>query len=212
MVTVIVPFLPPAEGQVSASAAESFGAVALSSSADQALCGAILAHEIQHLKLSAVLEIVALTMRDDGQRYYAPWRSDPRPISGLLHGAYAFMGISAYWRRQRHAAEGKARLRADTEFARWRAASAEVADTLYASGRLTQAGQHFVERMRLTLSGWQHEPVLPAAQAAALRTAELHKAQWELDNGRPADGRDQIGGGSKSKSSLRPSLVASASG
>jgi hypothetical protein len=38
---------------------------------------------------------------DDGQRYYAPWRADPRLASGLLQGTYAFLGVSGFWRCQR---------------------------------------------------------------------------------------------------------------
>jgi len=107
-VLVIVPYRVPLEGQVSASAAENFGAIALSPSDDPSLCAAILAHEIQHLKLSAVLDIVALTLPDDHQRYYAPWRPDPRPLNGLLQGAYAFLGVSAFWRRQHQISRGGA--------------------------------------------------------------------------------------------------------
>lgn len=187
IVTAIVPYLTPQEGQVSASAAENFGAIALSSSDDPSLCAAILAHEIQHLKLSAVLDLVSLTLPDDDQRFYAPWRTDPRPVSGLLQGAYAFLGVSAFWRRQRQFEGGRARLRADTEFARWRAAAAMVASTLCSTNLLTAAGRAFVERMKLTLAPWQGEPVLPEARIAARRAAEAHEAQWKLDNGRPAD-------------------------
>jgi uncharacterized protein len=185
IVTVIVPYLAPAEGQVSASAAENFGAVALSSSDDPSLCAAILAHEIQHLKLSAVLDLVSLTRPDGDQRFYAPWRTDPRPVSGLLQGAYAFLGVSAFWRRQRHFEEGRARLRADTEFARWRAAAARGAGTLCSTNLLTATGRAFAERMKLTLAPWQDEPVLPEARIAARRAAEAHEAQWKLDNIRP---------------------------
>jgi hypothetical protein len=32
---------------------------------------------------------------------YAPWRSGPRPLNGLLQGAYAFLGVSGFWRQQR---------------------------------------------------------------------------------------------------------------
>lgn len=184
MVTVIVPYLTPSHGQVSASSAENFGAIAVSSSDDPISFAATLAHETQHLKLCALLDIVALTLPDDDQRYYAPWRADSRPISSLLQGAYAFLGVAAFWRRQRQLAEGDALLRADTEFARWRAASARVADTLFSSDRLTSTGQKFVRRMQFTLSQWQGEPVLPAAQAIAQRVADLHQARWELDNGR----------------------------
>jgi uncharacterized protein len=185
IVTTVVPYLTPAEGQVSASAAENFGAVALSSPDDPSLCAAILAHEIQHLKLSAVLDLVSLTLPDGDQRFYAPWRADPRPASGLLQGAYAFLGVSAFWRRQRQFEEGRARLRADTEFARWRAAAARAAGTLCSTDLLTPVGRAFVERMKLTLAPWQDEPVLPEARIAARRAAEAHETQWRLDNSRP---------------------------
>jgi HEXXH motif-containing protein len=45
-------------------------------------------HEVQHLKLAALLDIVTLTMPGEHDRYYAPWRDDPRPLSGLLQGTY----------------------------------------------------------------------------------------------------------------------------
>jgi len=50
------------------------------------------AHESQHLKFAALLDGVDLTMPGDGQRCYAPWREDPRPVVGLLQSAYAFLG------------------------------------------------------------------------------------------------------------------------
>jgi hypothetical protein len=40
-------------------------------------------------------------MPDDGHRYYVPWRDDPRPISGLLQGAYAYLGVTGFWRTRR---------------------------------------------------------------------------------------------------------------
>ncbi|MFC6481384.1 HEXXH motif-containing putative peptide modification protein [Streptomyces goshikiensis] len=32
-------------------------------------------------------------------RFWAPWRSDPRPLEGLLHGAYAHLALAGYWQR-----------------------------------------------------------------------------------------------------------------
>jgi uncharacterized protein len=61
-----------------------------------------LTHEIQHVKLGALLDLVTLTLPDDGRRYYAPWRDDPRPLGGLLHGVYAYLGVTEFWRRQRN--------------------------------------------------------------------------------------------------------------
>ena len=182
-VTVIVPLANQRGGQISSSSSATFGAIALSVPPDPYTCAETLAHEIQHLKLSALLDIVTLTLPDDGRLYYAPWRRDPRPIGGLLQGAYAFLGVSGFWRRQRQAAENALRLRADTEFARWRTAAMGVVRTLRSSGRLTPAGLGFVQGMAQTLDAWQDEPVAADALALARREAEQHLAQWQLDNG-----------------------------
>ena len=183
VVRVIVPYATPPAGHVSSSSPETFGTVAMSTQPDRYTCAATLVHETQHLKLSALLDLVTLTLPDDGQRFYAPWRTDPRPVSSLLQGAYAFLGVSGFWRRQRQSADDAAvRQRADAEFARWRAAAAQVVRTLRASGRLTPAGEEFTRQMAHLLDGWQHEPVSAQALALARHEAELHRARWRLDN------------------------------
>lgn len=180
---VIVPLNKPTRGQVSTSSGESFGAIALSKPPDAYTCAVTLAHEVQHLKLSALLNIVALTMPDDGQRYYAPWRDDPRPISGLLQGAYAYLGVTGFWRRQRKLAGIAECPRADREFARWRVGAARAVETLQASRRLTPAGLDFVQGMKRTLAAWQAEPVPTGAQTQAWREAERHLQRWQFNNG-----------------------------
>jgi uncharacterized protein len=186
-VRVIVPCPAPATGHVSQSSPETFGAVAMSRQPDRYTCAATLVHEVQHLKLSALLDLVTLTRPDNGQRYYAPWRTDPRPASGLLQGAYAFLGVSGFWRRQRQVADsGAVRQRAHAEFARWRAASALVVRTLLSSGRLTPAGQDFVREMGRVLDVWQRETVPGEALATARREADEHLARWQAHNGVPA--------------------------
>lgn len=182
-ITVIVPLNMPAHGQVSSSSPETFGAIAMSESPDPYTCAVTLAHEVQHLKLSALLQLIPLTMPDDGRLYYAPWRDDPRPISGLLQGAYAYLGVSGFWRQQRRPTAGAERLRADREFARWRESSAQVVETLTSSGRLTPAGAAFVKGMRETLKGWQKEPVSAHARALARRESELHLTRWQAKYG-----------------------------
>jgi HEXXH motif-containing protein len=182
-VTVVVPLTNARGGQASSSSSATFGAVALSEPPDPYTCAATLAHEVQHLKLSALLDIVALTLPDDGQGYYAPWRPDPRPISGLLQGAYAFLGVSGFWRRQRQLADDTIRLRADTEFARWRAAAAHVVETLRSSGRLTPAGLEFIQGMSQTLDAWQDEPISAEARTVARLEADMHLARWQSENG-----------------------------
>jgi len=180
-VKVVVPLSEERGGQASSSSSATFGAVALSQPPDRYVCAATLAHEIQHLKLSVLLDIVDLTLPDDGRGYYAPWRDDPRPIAGLLQGAYAFLGVTGFWQRQR--ANGAAGLTAHTEFARWREATARTIDTLLASGRLTPAGTDFAAGMLRTSDSWRKDPVPAEAGAQARREAEHHLARWEADYG-----------------------------
>lgn len=186
MVRVIVPFRPPESGDfhISISSPQVFGTVAMSRQPDKYACAETLVHETQHLKLCALLDLVMLALEDDGRRYYAPWRPDPRPISGLLQGAYAFLGVGGFWREQRQfAAEPEVRQRAHTEFARWRDAVASVAATLLRSGQLTGAGETFVETMAEVLDEWRREPVPGDALAAARRESDRHLTRWQAANG-----------------------------
>jgi uncharacterized protein len=182
-VKVVVPLTQPSHGVVSSSSPETFGAIALSEPPDPRSLMVTLAHETHHLKLSALLDVVTLTMPDDGRRFYAPWREDPRPVSGLLQGAYAYLGVSRFWRHERHLAEGSAATHAHAEFARWRDASARVVSTLLTSGRLTPPGTRFVQGMERTLSGWKNETVPRSAEALARQRAGQHLHRWQSANG-----------------------------
>ena len=182
-VKVIVPRRVPSRGVVSSSSAETFGAVALSQPPDACTLAEILSHEMQHLKLAALQDVVMLTEPDDGRRFYAPWRDDPRPIAGLLQGAYAFLGISGFWRRQRHHEQGAAEIQAHAAYARWRAATSLAIETLSSSGRLTEAGTEFAQGMARTLSAWMAEPVPAEARTLARQQEERHRARWRSAHG-----------------------------
>jgi uncharacterized protein len=183
VIRVLTPLNPPPGGQVSTSSGETFGTVALSAPSDARSFALTLAHEVQHAKLTAVTDIVALTRPDDGRRWYAPWREDPRPISALLQGTYAFLGVSGFWRRQRWYEDGAAAVLAHSEFVRWQAASQRAVADLLASGQLTPAGEQFVAGMARTLRDWEDEPVPPAARMLAQQNTERHLARWRLRNG-----------------------------
>lgn len=181
-VSVVVPRSSPHSGVVSTTSPHAFGAIGLSLPPDPVTGAETFAHELQHLKLGALQKIVTLTTPDDGTRYYAPWRDDPRPLDGLLQGTYAYLGVAGFWRRQRLLPSG--RRHADAEYARWRTAVARSTETLGSSGRLTSAGLDFVTGMADTLAAWESEPVAAHAQAEAHRTAESHRARWEAAHGR----------------------------
>src|ERR1700729_3055910 len=183
MVKVIVPRAVPARGMVSSSSPETFGAVALSQPSDGRALAETLVHEVQHVKLSALLDVVSLTKPDDEGRFYAPWRDDPRPAAGLLQGAYAHLGVSGFWRRQRLKEDGAARIRADAAYARWRDATALATGRLSSSGSLTPHGVEVVRGMTRTLEAWLADPVPEQARTLARQEAEQHRRRWESVNG-----------------------------
>jgi HEXXH motif-containing protein len=182
VITVAVPLAAPPRGLASSSSPEAFGAVALSEPTAPVDLAVTLAHEVQHMKLSAMLDILPLTRPDHGQRYYAPWREDPRPASGLLQGAYAYLGVTGFWRRQRSVRDG-ARLAADVEFARWRDAALLACLVLQASGQLTSDGERFVATMVVTLRAWCDEPVPEQVRCLAHAENKRHLELWQERSG-----------------------------
>jgi uncharacterized protein len=169
---VLTPLRPPPHGQISASSREVFGCVGLSPPADHHALALTLAQETQYAKLGALTDLVTLTRPDDGQRYKAPWtadpwradpwrdnpwREDPQSAGSLLQGAYACLGVSAFWRWLGQAEDGAAATRAHWEFTRCHEAAAQAISVLLASGRLTEAGRTVVSGMAATLHAWAGE-------------------------------------------------------
>ncbi|MEV0682128.1 HEXXH motif-containing putative peptide modification protein [Actinosynnema sp. NPDC050436] len=173
-ITVLAPLREPASGVNSATHADAYGCVFMSPPKDPEITAMTLAHELQHTKLVALMDLFPLVAPDEGRRYYAPWRDDPRPAIGLLHGAYAHLGVAKFCRRA-----GR-----EVEFARWRTAALEVSRTLLASGELTETGQDFVQGMETTLRRWCEEPVSPTAHSEAHRLATTHRARHDTTHGR----------------------------
>lgn len=154
----------------SATCPESFGAMALSFTPDPVVLAATLVHEFQHTKLGALLDLVPLHCAGLRKLFYAPWREEPRPLEALLHGTYAFLGVSGFWRVQRRVSAGAAAEHAHLQFALWRGRVHAATTTLRASGLLTEAGERFVAGMAATLEAWLQDEVSPAP---ARRAAEV---------------------------------------
>ena len=186
-VTVLVPLHAAPNHDVSATSRHCFGAVALSQPAHGSLFAGALAHERQHVKLSALLDLVPLMSDPGWAHWYAPWRDDPRSLAALLQGAYAHLGVAGFWRRQRHLGHNEPSGRAHVEFVRWRDETRDVVSTLLASGALTPLGVRFVDGMAATLDAWREEPVPTAAEQQARAVAHRHRLAWQLRNGRIGD-------------------------
>ncbi|MEV0236995.1 HEXXH motif domain-containing protein [Nonomuraea sp. NPDC050786] len=179
-VSVLTPVVARTTDQHSASARVTFGTIALSDPIDGMGMALTLAHELQHAKLDALSALVELTLPDDGRRFYAPWRPDPRPLFSLLHGVYAHAGVAGFWRR--HTQDPEHGTKAQVEFAHWREAAYQASRTLLDSGGLTEAGTHFVVTLHDTLGRWRAEPVTPAAAAQARLRSEHHRRAWVRTN------------------------------
>jgi HEXXH motif-containing protein len=153
---------------------DAYGSAALSLPLGPGQGALALAHELQHAKLSVVLDVVRLVRPEHTGRFHAPWRPDPRPAIAFLQGCYAHLGVTAFWRRERLTEPTST---ANIQFARWRSATHRAVADLLASGALTPAGLGFARTMQAGLADWLGED-LPAADLAAadLPAAERHRS------------------------------------
>ncbi|MFI7429902.1 aKG-HExxH-type peptide beta-hydroxylase [Micromonospora sp. NPDC049836] len=175
-VRVLAPLRGAPDGLVSGTFRDAFGAVAMSLPPDATALAVTLAHEVQHAKMAALMSAFRLTEPGRDDRFYAPWRDDPRPLGALLHGTYAHLGVAAFWRRQRRVEEHPdAAFAAQVAFARWRAAAWEATEALARTGRLTEAGELVLDGMRGTLQEFLAEPVPAAARRRADALAAGHR-------------------------------------
>jgi hypothetical protein len=180
---VIVPVEPdPAARGISATSVDAFGAVAMSAPEDAVELAVGLLHETQHSLLNAVYYLFDLPV-DPAVLGYSPWRDDPRPVSGILHGAYAYLAVTRFWRTEASVpSRSVGGAVAAFEFARWRAAVAGTADELLAGG-LTAAGARFVGALRDEVGPWLDEPVPPPDLARLATGANVdHRTRWRLRN------------------------------
>ncbi|MFF4874916.1 HEXXH motif domain-containing protein [Micromonospora sp. NPDC000668] len=185
----LVPLAAPRAGVRSGTFHHGFGSVAMSLPPDARSTAVTLAHEIQHLKLAGLTDLFPLVEPGPEESFYAPWRPDPRPLDGLLHGAYAHLGVAGFWRRQRLVEHDRAaRHHAEVEFARWTRAAGETVQVLTARPRLTTVGRCLVDGMAPVLDRWAREPVTPDAAAEAGQLLAAHRARWDRERAgaRPA--------------------------
>ncbi|MEU4237115.1 HEXXH motif domain-containing protein [Actinoplanes sp. NPDC026619] len=136
-----------------------------------------LVHEFHHSKLSAILDLTELTDPDDKGRYFAPWRTDPRPLAGLLQGVYAFAGVADTWRGLRPEIPA-----ATARFAEARLQVDRGLTAVEDSGALTPVGETFVASLRQTANRLLAEPLPPGADEAARAALARTYAAWQNRN------------------------------
>jgi uncharacterized protein len=135
----IVPLRDHPAGQRSSSARQAFGAVALALPPAPRDLDALILHEFQHVKLHALLDLHQLLDPQDRRLVTVPWRPDPRPLEGVLHGTYAHLALAHYCR-----ARGPAHQVAYLRYQAWVSRGVAV---LLSTGSLTVGGQRFIAGM-----------------------------------------------------------------
>ncbi|MER5787171.1 HEXXH motif domain-containing protein [Streptomyces sp. NPDC001980] len=177
----------PAWMVLSASSGDAFGGLLASLPPDPVSFAVTLVHEFQHTKLGALLHLLTLERDGGAERHYAPWRNDPRPLSGLLQGAYAFLGITDFWCRYLDHAPPAGRPLAEFEFALRRRQTQEAVRTLRADPGLTAHGRRFLRGMAARLPAWWSDPrIRPDIAALAELAATDHRTGWRLRHLTPA--------------------------
>ncbi|MDT9688130.1 HEXXH motif domain-containing protein [Streptomyces sp. P9(2023)] len=162
-VRALVPLVPRGPGSSGATLSVAPGAVLTSLPSGAQDMAETLVHELHHSKLATLHELVPLYLPGRAAVHRVGWRSDPRPIAGVLHGAYAHLALTDLWRRAGTAESAPApwRTSAGQQFDRIHDQVGEALSILLESDELTSEGREFVHQMR------RHHASLGAAPRAA---------------------------------------------
>ncbi|MFC9399127.1 HEXXH motif-containing putative peptide modification protein [Streptomyces sp. NPDC057027] len=194
--TSLTPLPTAPEGTTLAvSSSDAFGGIALSVPEDSSELAETLVHEFGHMKLHAVMDSADLYEQEDengaaaGRLYYAPWRQDPRPLPGLLHGVFVHMGVVDFWRRLASKSWGVAQWRAHFRLVHWQAQTRDTFTVLRSYPGLTETGRFFVDMMGDTIATWTDDEGIPDGVAVpAMEAAVAHRVRWRLRHLRPEAG------------------------
>ncbi|WP_067566670.1 HEXXH motif domain-containing protein [Nocardia acidivorans] len=171
----------PVAASTSHTAYHGVGCVYTTAPADPCTLAMSLIHEIQHSKFAMLTDQVLLFDNDETCRFYAPWRDDPRPILGLLHGIYAFFGVTDFWRVHRYADCHRSML-SHTEFELWRRQLAVAIAQAQGSGLLTATGARLAATLSAGAEPWSREEVPDQARRAASEIMTAHRTFWQVRN------------------------------
>jgi len=170
----------------SSSTGDGFGSALISRPADSVALAVALVHEFQHIKLGGLLHLVSLLEQEaNSELVYAPWRNDPRPVSGLLQGVYAFLGIARFWQFYRRDVHGADLDVAEFEFAYARRQTRLGLNVLRRTSQLTGLGRVFVAELAQEVIAQHAVRVTAAAARAAWAAATDHQVVWRLRHFQP---------------------------
>ena len=183
---VLTPLTARSEGaSTSVTAADAFGAVLLTPPSHAESLALTLLHESQHGKLAALHHLVPLHNGDSRARWYARWRDDPRPLNGLLQGAYAHLGVAGFWHEAMRSGDAALPSMAAEELVYWCDAVDEALDQLSSSGALTHAGTCFIAGMAGALAQLGSAPIPGAPRRRAVDRGICDRMTWRMRHLRP---------------------------
>jgi HEXXH motif-containing protein len=182
-ITTLTP-IPSETKIIGKSSPLAFGAVAVSLANTAESLAAALVHELQHSKFNALCDLVQLHT-DTSASWYVPWRDDPRPLSGALHGIYSFTSEAEFWNVQRHHVPATAALPATFQLIYRVKQVNAVINAVHLSQNLTSAGREFVAAAARRLRRCAVDDV-PTDLVDLIDTIMVeHRATWRLRHLRP---------------------------
>jgi hypothetical protein len=99
LLSSLFPLESPRDKILSGTAPEALGCIAASLPPNAPLLAESLIHEAAHTLLHILLDEQRFWNPDNVRRVYrSPWRDDLRPISGMVHGIFAFLGVGELWK------------------------------------------------------------------------------------------------------------------
>jgi HEXXH motif-containing protein len=153
----VVPLVPPnalpdgPRDPYSATLRAAPGAVLTTPPEDAVALAEVLVHEIQHTKLAVLCDQTPLYRSGGPAVHRVPWRTDPRPVGGLLQGTYAHLALADFWHRvsgtRRTGASATARRSARKRHRNYCEQVSEALPALANSAELTDNGREFVRGM-----------------------------------------------------------------
>jgi HEXXH motif-containing protein len=174
---------------VGASSPAAFGGIRLSANGSATDFAEALVHEMQHSKLNALLNMVRLTDDEHARRYLAPWRDDPRPLVGVVHGIYAFTcGVEFWVRQDTTTSEFDEVRRIAFNIVFRRSQVRRALRTLKASEQLTRAGHALVDVVSARLAVCERLPVNTELSQTVTMMIDDHHGLWRLRHARPEAG------------------------
>lgn len=126
------------------------GTCYMSYTSDYYIIAEALVHEFNHNKLNIILKLDPIFNNNSDEIYFSPWRKDPRPLSGILHGCFAFFAVSSFWYNclNKGLISTPEKLRIQESLAKRVCQVANSIETVVKFGKITNFSLDFIQNFR----------------------------------------------------------------